>query len=292
MGLFLKPQNKSYLNIPYYSSITFSQMLLKMLLRLFRLAKVFLSTYYANSLEYRVEIVFWVLSGSFPLIMMGIWSEASQTANFNLDSLDIFRYFLSVFIIRQLTVVWVIWTFEKEVVTGSLSPKLLQPVDPVWHPLSEHLSERLARLPFLIGLLLLFFAIYPEVFWIPSLSQFLLTAIAVILVFSLRFLIQYTFALFSFWLERVVAIEQFWYLIYIFLSGMIAPLDVFPETLRQIVLWTPFPYLLYFPTALLIGLPVDIGRGFMVTIAWLLAFLIFNRWLWKQGVKRYSGMGA
>jgi ABC-2 type transport system permease protein len=31
---------------------------------------------------------------------------------------------------RQLTVVWVIWELEKEVVQGYLSPRLLQPLDP------------------------------------------------------------------------------------------------------------------------------------------------------------------
>src|SRR5207253_3239149 len=94
------------------------------------------------------------------------------------------------------------------------------------------------------------------------LSRFLLFTLAVVLAFTLRFTIQYTFAMFAFWTERASALENFWLLFYLFLSGLIAPLEVFPEPVRAIVMFTPFPYLIDFPASLLVGLPVDIGRGF------------------------------
>jgi ABC-2 type transport system permease protein len=108
----------------------------------------------------------------------------------------------------------------------------------------------------------------------------------------LRFLIQYTFALFAFWTERASAIEQFWFLFSIFLSGITAPLEVFPPFVREVALWTPFPYLVHFPAAILIGLPVDIVRGILVMLSWSVLFFIWNRWLWRKGLKQYSGMGA
>ena len=175
---------------------------------------------------------------------------------------------------------------------GQLSNYLLQPIDPAWRHVAEHAAERFARLPFVLMLLALFLVLYPQAAWVPQPGQFLLFAIAVILVFALRFLIQYTFAMFSFWTERATAIEQFWFLIYLFLSGMIAPLDVFPEGLRAVVSWLPFPYLVYFPAALLTGLPVNVGQGFLAIALWGLFFWVLNRWLWKRGLKRYSGMGA
>jgi ABC-2 type transport system permease protein len=186
----------------------------------------------------------------------------------------------------------VIYEFEKQVVEGTLSHRLLQPLDPVWHHVASHLSERLARLPFALALVGLFFAVYPQAFWVPSLGKFLLFLLALVSAFALRFLIQYTFAMFAFWTERAMAIENFWFLFYLFLSGMIAPLAMFPTSLRQIVLWTPFPYLINFPASILIGLPVKIGQGFLVMLGWGLLFFGLNRWLWRRGLKQYSGMGA
>ena len=155
-----------------------------------------------------------------------------------------------------------------------------------------HLSERLARLPFALLLVGLFFLLYPQAMWLPNLGNVLLFIPVVILAFAVRFLMQYTFALLAFWTERASAIEQFWVLFYLFLSGIIAPLEVFPPGVREVALWTPFPYLIHFPATILIGLPENILRGILVMLGWSMLFFILNRWLWRKGLKQYSGMGA
>jgi ABC-2 type transport system permease protein len=255
-------------------------------------AKVLCLVYYAYMLEYRAELLLWVLSGSLPFILMGVWIKAAQTGQFSLNPLEFARYFLAAFLARQFTVVWVIWDFEREVVEGQLSNRLLQPIDPVWRHFAAHCAERLARAPFVVLLVALFFWLYPESFWVPSLANLLLFGIALLLSFCLRFLMQYTMAMFAFWIERATAIEQFWFLFFIFLSGLAAPLEVFPPLLREITLWTPFPYIVYFPAAIVVGLPVDILQGFLMIFGWGGIFLIVNRWLWRKGLRHYSGMGA
>lgn len=260
--------------------------------RILKKALTLLSVYYAYMVEYRAELILWVLAGSLPIILMGVWVKAAQGGRFGLAPVDFIRYFLAVFIVRQITVVWVIWEFEKEVVEGKLSSRLLQPIDPVWRHVSGHVSERLARLPFAILLIGLFLLLYPQAAWIPSWQSILFFTLAVILAFILRFIIQYTLALFAFWTERASALENFWYIFFLFLSGMIAPLDVFPASVKAVVLCTPFPYLINFPASLLVGLPVDVGRGFLLMIGWILLLLGWNRLLWRWGLKQYSGMGA
>ena len=243
-------------------------------------------------LEYRAELFFWVLSGSLPIILLGVWTEAANSVELQLSALDFARYFLSVFVIRQLTLVWVIWDFEKEVSEGKLSFALLQPIDPVWRHLAGHTSERFARLPFTIALIILFFTIYPDVLWTPSLSQILLCALTTVIAFGMRFLMQYTFAMAAFWVEKASALEQTWFLFYIFLSGYIAPLETFPPIMREIALLTPFPYVIYFPAAIIMGLPVRLWEGVIVMAFWSIIFFVLNRYFWRKGLKHYSGMGA
>ena len=260
--------------------------------RVLAVSRVLLSVYYAYMVEYRAELMFWVLSGSFPLIFMGIWAEAAQTGQFLLDPVTFVRYFLVVFLVRQLTVVWVVWEFERQVNEGKLSPFLLQPIDPVWRHFFSHVSERFARLPFIIVLVVIFFLLYPQAAWVPTPQALGVGLLVICLSFCLRFIIQYTFAMLAFWTERANALEQLWYLIYIFLSGMVAPLEVFPEAVRTVVLWTPFPYLIYFPANVIIGQPTDWVQGFLAIAGWSLLFLALNRWLWRRGLRQYSGMGA
>ncbi|HHP7231480.1 MAG TPA: ABC transporter permease [Xenococcaceae cyanobacterium] len=255
-------------------------------------AKTLLLTHYAHMLEYRAEIFLWALSNSLPLILMGVWIKAGQSGQFDLGSLDFARYFFSVFLVRQFTTIWVIWDFEREVIEGKLSFYLLQPIDPVWHHVARHLAEKMTRIPIVIVFIVLFLILYPQAFWLPSIWQILLFTIAVIMAFILRFVIQYTFAMFAFWTERASAIQQLWFLFYGFLSGLIAPLEVFPTGLRNIVELTPFPYMMHFPAALLVGLEVNFFRSILIMLGWTILFFLANRWLWKKGLKQYSGMGA
>jgi ABC-2 type transport system permease protein len=255
-------------------------------------ALTLLSVNYAKMLEYRSELILWVLAGSLPIIMMGIWIQAADSGKFAFKSVDFARYFFAVFLTKQITTVWVIYDFEKEVLEGKLSPKLLQPLDPVWHHVANHTGERFARMPFVLVLSMLFFILYPQAFWWPNISNLLLFVLAAIMAFALRFIIQHTFAMFAFWTEKAAALENLWLLFFVFLSGLIAPLDVFPENVRNIVMWTPFPYMINFPASILVGLPVDLTRGFLSIAGWFLIFLGINRFLWRMGLKKYSGMGA
>ncbi len=260
--------------------------------RSFQIARTLVSVYYAYMLEYRAELIFWVLSGSFPLIFLGLWNQAAQSSDLGFTPAEFARYFLGVFFVRQMSVVWVIWDFEKEVVQGKLSPLLLQPIDPVWRHFFGHVAERLTRIPFILLLVGLFCLLYPEAIWIPTPYACFWGLTVLMLSFCLRFLIQYTFAMLAFWVERATAIEQFWFLFYVFLSGMIAPLELFPSSVRVIALWTPFPYLVYFPANLLIGRPVDLPKGIFIMFAWGAIALLINRLLWRAGLRQYSGMGA
>lgn len=257
-----------------------------------RRARVLLSVHYAHMLEYRAELLFWLLAGLFPFILMGVWMKASESGQLSLDRLGFARYFLAVFLVRQWTVVWVIWDFERDVVEGKLSPFLLHPIDPVWRHVARHIAERFARAPFLLVLLGAFFVVQPHVFWIPKLTTMSTFVVLVGLALSLRFTIQYTFAMFCFWTERASSLQDLWFLLYLFLSGMIAPLSEYPEALRQFVAWTPFPYLVAVPASLLAGTAIDLPQSLIMLAVWLFVFVVLNRLLWRLGLKHYSGMGA
>ena len=93
-----------------------------------RVTQTLFTTYYAYMLEYRAELFIWVLSNSLPFILMGAWLKASEDGSFGLTSLEFIRYFLAVFIVRQFNIVWVIWDFEKELISGQLSHRYSQSI--------------------------------------------------------------------------------------------------------------------------------------------------------------------
>ncbi len=257
-----------------------------------RKARVLLEVYLAYMLEYRAELFLWALAGALPLILMGVWTEAARLGDFPLAPGGFARYFLMVFLVRQLTVVWVVWEFERDVVEGRLSFRLLRPLDPFFEHLAAHIAERLARLPFVLLLILFFFALFPEARFRPDPWDLLLGLGLTALAFMLRYLMQYAVAMLTFFTERAYAVEEVMFILLLFLSGTIAPLEVFPPWAQSLALLTPFPYLVYLPAAVLAGQEVSLWPGLGVMLLWGVFFLLLYRFLWRLGLSRYSGHGA
>ena len=271
-----------------------------------RMTRAFFNAYYALMTTYRAEIFFWVIATSLPLIMMGVWVQASAGGAFEgFTSVDAARYFIALFVIRQLTICWVIYEFEFSVVSGRLSAWLLHPVDPSWRFIMMHVGEQATRMPFSLIFIVLSLFIFPEALWgsgdegiwLPQWWRVLLALVCGYLAFMLRFLIQYTTAMLAFWIERVSALDAINMLPYVFLSGLIVPIQTLPPALQEVILWTPFPYMLWFP-AMLIAAPPEampaelIIRGLIMIVCWLGVFTLIARALWRRGLHHYSAMGA
>jgi len=249
--------------------------------------------HYAEGLQYRAELVLWILSNLLPFILMGVWMQAGHSGRFEgLTAVDFAQYFFAAFVVRNCTLVWVVWEFEQDVVQGTLSHQLLHPIDPGWRYVARHLAERLTRLPFVAVLAVVFFMLYPKAIWTPTLGDLVLATAAITLTFIMRYVVQYAFAMLSFWTERAHAIEQLWFLPYMFLSGMVAPLELYPQVLQDVLPYTPFPYLIWFPVRVLLGDPVNLTLGFTVMMFWTVFFYAIYRVLWRVGLRRYSAMGA
>ena len=257
-----------------------------------RIARALFISQYALMLEFRAEILLWALSGLMPLLMFSLWSGAPAGAAAGISPQAFARYFLAAFVVRQFTVVWVVYAFEEDNLLGRLSPLLLQPLPLFWRYAAAHLAEQATRLPFVVGMVALFFWAVPEAAWIPSPTRLLLALLAAHLGFWLSFLLQHAITMLCFWSERASALERFLFMPYLFLSGMLAPLDLYPEAVRRFALLTPFPSMLYLPAQLASGGPIDAVAGFQTVAIWLAVLIPLNLVLWRAGVRRYAAMGG
>ena len=199
------------------------------------------------------------------------------------------RYFLSAFLVRQFSVVWVVYAFEEDALQGRLSPYLLQPLHPLWRYVAAHLAEQLTRLPFAALIAAVFFAAAPGLL-VAVVGGFLLAWLATWMAFAIAFLFQSLLAALCFWSEKASALERLQFIPFLFLSGLLAPLTAFPPAVRAMAQWTPFPYLIDFPPGCWRA-PVDLLAGFGAQLAWIVLLLPLVLLLWRAGVRRYSAMG-
>ncbi len=257
-----------------------------------RIIKALIVSQYALMLEYRAEIALWALSGLLPLIMLSIWSQINTDVTSYLQNIDLTKYFMSAFIVRQFTAVWVIISFEEDNLKGLISPYLIQPVNPFWRYLSSHIAEQLTRVPIVILICMLIYFVSPNMIWLPNIATLLLSLITIFGAFLIRFLLHWNFAMMCFWTDRASGIERLLLIPYLFLSGLVAPLELYPETLYKLANLTPFPIILSFPAKILAGQAVNVLNGFLIITFWVLFLTVTSTILWRLGVRHYSSMGA
>jgi ABC-2 type transport system permease protein len=77
-------------------------------------------------------------------------------------------------------------------------------------------------------------------------------------------------------------------------GGVLIPLDLYPDSLRDLLPYTPYFYVVHFPVKVLTGEWTTGGliEAFAVQAAWILAIVAVQRLLWRRGLKRYGAVGA
>jgi len=243
-------------------------------------------------LEYRVEIALWAISGIIPFFMLNIWTNNNLNELINISNVMLSRYFLSAFFVRQFSVVWVVFTFEEDALLGRVSPYLIQPLNPFFRYIAQHIAEQITRFPFALIIASFFFLFNPESRWMPNLIILFLSCIATFFSFLIQFLIQSIIACLCFWTEKASSIERLLFIPTLFLSGLLAPVISFPEYVKSWIYLTPFPYLIDFPANLLSGNETKIYAGFTMQVLWILILFPIFRKIWFEGTKKYTAMGS
>ena len=67
-----------------------------------------------------------------------------------------------------------------------------------------------------------------------------------------------------------------------------------PEVIQNIARVLPFQLFMYIPIQIIQGKlsSTEIVKGYVTGIIWLVTALIMFRFIWREGVKRFSAVGA
>jgi ABC-2 type transport system permease protein len=112
--------------------------------------------------------------------------------------------------------------------------------------------------------------------------------------FIVGFLLSAAVTSLAFWTTRVYSISEFYFAIFLLFSGQFVPLPLMPDFVQKIAQYLPFQLSLYFPIQLILGKlsTAEILRGFLVGMLWLPVSILLFQWVWHEGVRRYSAVGA
>ena len=253
---------------------------------------------WAEQWQYRANLImyllYWLVS---PIIYLAVWTSiANSKGSVNgLTANDFTTYYLTLLIVDQITSNIVIHTFAYKIQDGTLSGELVRPIHPMLtNALVNNIAFKgLTIMGFIPVWTLLYFVFRPD-YASLTLAGVLLAVPAMIIGFFVSFLLSASITSLAFWTTRVYSIHEFYYALILLFSGQFVPLTLMPRLIQDIAQFLPFQLLIYFPIQLILGKlsTAQIIQGYVMGGIWLAIAITFFNLVWRNGVKRFSAVGA
>ena len=128
----------------------------------------------------------------------------------------------------------------------------------------------------------------------PNVQQVVAFGIAIWGAYLIRTMFQEALGMLCFWTTRGAAIFDLWMTLELLLSGRLVPLPLMPDWVQEISRFLPFQWAFYFPIETLVGdySNVELVRGLLVQLLWILIGLAIFRVAWRYAIRRYSAVGG
>ncbi len=251
---------------------------------------------WARALEYRGQMIIWILSSVLPLVMLLVWltiadEEGGPVGGYS--PTDFISYFLAVVFMRRMVGVWIIWDLDIQIRKGELSPQLLKPLDPVHHYFTRILAHRPLQV-ILVGPPIALAAWLMGAQYELSFANLFFILLAILGATLIEFFAQMVIGAMAFWITQAVSLAEAWFYVRMFFSGYIVPIDLFPTAVSTALLYLPFRYMLSLPVEILLGRLslAEIGQAFLIQYTWAFLLFLLYSFLWQRGLRQYSAVGA
>lgn len=250
---------------------------------------------FAEAMAYRAELLVWVLTTTMPLVMLPLWMAVAETGPVRgFTGEDFVAYFLTTFVVRQITSAWASWTINYEVKTGTLALRLMRPIHPFWAYAIENLAAIPMRLlvagPVAITALLV--TSRDRLTSDPALVAIFF--VSLIGAWAITFLAHVAVGTLSLWTQSSIKIMDVWTAGFFVFSGYLVPIALFPDALRELPEWLPFRYQLGFPVEVLTGaMTLERALGMLARQwLWVAGLAAACAVLWRRGLERFQAFGG
>lgn len=183
----------------------------------------------------------------------------------------------------------------RDIRQGELKKYLAQPLDMIGWLLAYRIAHKIAYVitavpPYAIifGLSYAYFDTGP---WGWQLPAYL---ISLVMGFVIGFFFEVCMGCIGFWMLEVSSILYIITTVNFFVSGQMFPLDLLPSGWSIFLKALPFQYLAYFPTMVFLNkiTGTELVWGLLIGLGWSVACMVLARFLYAQGLKRYSAYGG
>jgi ABC-2 type transport system permease protein len=187
-----------------------------------------------------------------------------------------------------------LWEIQERVRTGDIAMEFIRPYDYPFRLLFADLGS--ITFYFLIAVLPLYSVLFFtfDLSLPATLDRWLFFLFAAVLGYLIRFCIELTFGLFTFWLVETGGVEDIFYFAISLFSGSVIPLWFFPEWLASLARFLPFQAIFFVPNAIFVGqlegqalIQAVVLQGF-----WLFLTYTLLRFVWRRVIHKLVVQGG
>jgi ABC-2 type transport system permease protein len=262
-----------------------------------RAALPFVRIGFLNMLAYRARYYVGVLTYLFNVsVYYFIWRAVYQHADrvVGLTLPEMITYVAVGWAIRSFYFNEIDRDLGTQVTEGRLAMNLIRPVDFQLAMIADAAGQSAFRavlftVPISVVLAVLF-PLRPP----PSLAAGFLFLVSATLSFFLVAGLNFLVGLLAIRSKSILGILRAKYLVFELLSGLLIPTTLFPEPLRTILIYSPFPHINFTPATLYLGKATGLEAAELLGLqaGWTVVLLGVGQWAWRRSRRRITIQGG
>ena len=188
------------------------------------------------------------------------------------------------------------WNLQMLIRTGKFVTFILRPVSHRLFAFSQKVGHRLLGFWLELVPVYFIFLIVFDIYLVPARAFWFL--LSLFLSFMMMFLINYCIGMAGFWLTRTEGIRSIFVIFRDVFAGVFIPLTFFPRLVQNILFYLPFQFISYVPVRVFIGdyqlgeISLELPQIVGIQALYVIAMLLFSEFIWRKGIKRFTGVGV
>jgi ABC-2 type transport system permease protein len=177
---------------------------------------------------------------------------------------------------------------------GGLSRYLTKPFSYYWSKFIEEIPWRIVQGVFGVVAFLFLTKVFDSLVVLEERPLFIVfTVVSFLLAYLISFTYKMIIGISTLWFTDYSGLHQLTTVLLFIFAGFVIPIEFLPGFLRNIAQILPFAYMIYYPVRAMQGL-LDISafeKILSIQFFWLIGLLFVYRFLWKRGVREFTGVG-
>ncbi|AJR05502.1 hypothetical protein H744_1c0477 [Photobacterium gaetbulicola Gung47] len=250
-----------------------------------------------TAMSYRVDLLFNSIGNAVYLVLLyflwnAIFDSREVIAGKTFDDVYIKMAFASSLIVMYRT--HVEWYISDDILTGDITLHLSKPFSYQLMYFFRSIGEFVWNMVLVFLPVVLYFVLfYDSSFgWV---DRILLFIVAVFFGYYIGFCIDYLVGLTAFFTESVWGASSCKDVLMMFCSGAIVPIYLFPETIKSLLISSPFYFVVHFPLDVLFDPTLDMSlvmERLVIQIFWCISLMLFGKFLTSCLVKKVTINGG